>query len=350
VIMFHMGAEWAEDRNAIGKLQERILAELQRMPGVQAAGMTNFLPAEGATLRYEYALEGASGDADTGKVLTGERTIGGGYLQALRVPLVQGEGCPALRTDFNAPVKVVVNRRFVEKYGNGIPVVGRHLRVVVAWQGPPAEIVGVVADAKEDGLDAPPYPYIYMCLSAGAWPDPDYVVRTSGDPRQILGSVRQLVKSIAPTRAVFGVKTLEEHVESSLDTPRLSAEVLALFAATALTLAAVGLYSLIMLAVTASTKEIGLRVALGANPGKIVARVVADAAVPVLLGLGIGSALAAIALQAKAMRSMLFGVDLTDGITMISVIAMLALVSILAALGPARRAASIDPIQALRED
>ena len=149
---------------------------------------------------------------------------------------------------------------------------------------------------------------------------------------------------------MFGVKTVEELVASSLDTPRMSAQVLALFAATALTLAAVGLYSLVMLAVTAQTKEIGLRVALGANPGRIVAGVILTAVRPVIIGLGAGAVLAAMALNSKALQSLLFGVRVTDGVTLGSVVATLALVALVAALAPARRAASIDPIQALREE
>jgi ABC-type antimicrobial peptide transport system permease subunit len=211
-------------------------------------------------------------------------------------------------------------------------------------------IVGVVANAKEDGLEAPAYPYVYMCLAGGSWPDPDYVVCTSQDPRQILSAIRQVVRSVAPNRAVFGVQTVEEVVASSLDTPRLSAQVLALFAATALTLAAVGLYSLVMLAVTAQTKEIGLRVALGAQPSRIVAGVIFVAARPVLVGLGVGAVLAVLALNTKALQSLLFGVRLTDGVTLVSVVATLALVAVTAALVPARRAAAIDPIQALREE
>jgi putative ABC transport system permease protein len=349
VITFHVGAEWSEDRPALAKMQAQLLDELARLPGVQAVGTTNFLPATGATLRFEAVMEGSSGDVDNGKTLVGERTVGGGYLDALRMPLLQGEACGALPTNNQAPVKAIVNRAFVEKYGNGNPVVGRH----ISFGGPmlnAPRITGVVQNAKEDGLDAPPYPYVYLCLPGGSWPDPDYVVRTAGDPRQILSAIRQVVHSVAPSRAVFGVKTVEELVASSLETPRISAQVLALFAATALTLAAVGLYSLVMLAVTAQTKEIGLRVALGANPGRIVAGVILTAVRPVLIGLGAGAVLAAVALNTKALRSLLFGVRVTDAVTLGSVIATLALVALVAALAPARRAASIDPIQALREE
>jgi putative ABC transport system permease protein len=213
-----------------------------------------------------------------------------------------------------------------------------------------SRIAGVVANSKEDGLDAPAYPYVYMCLPGGSWPDPDYVVRTAQDPRQILSAIRQVVRSVAPNRAVFGVKTVEEVVAGSLDTPRLSAQVLALFAAMALTLAAVGLYSLVMLAVTGQTKEIGLRVALGAQPARIVAGVIFVAARPVLVGLGAGAMPAVLALKSNALQSLLFGVRVTDGVTLVSVVATLGLVAVIAALGPARRAAAIDPIQALREE
>ncbi|MDP8979235.1 MAG: ABC transporter permease [Acidobacteriota bacterium] len=347
VISFHVGAEWRENRAALGGMQQRLLAELERVPGVQAAGMTNFLPATGGTLRFEAVMEGSSGDSGGGKMQLGERTIGGAYLKTLRMPFLQGGPCPELQTDFNKPAKAIVNHRFVEKYGNGAPVIGRHLGF---GGSPDSEIVGVIADAKEDGLDAPAYPYAYMCLAAGSWPDPEYVVRTSGDPRQIMAAVRQVVHSVAPTRAVFGVTTLQQTIESSLNTPRLSAEVLALFGATALVLAAVGLYSLVMLAVTSQTKEIGVRVALGAGPLRIVRSVIFEAALPVFIGLAAGAALAVFALNAKPVHSMLFGVEASDALTMLSVIATLALVSILAALLPARRAIGIDPVQALRAE
>jgi ABC-type antimicrobial peptide transport system permease subunit len=166
----------------------------------------------------------------------------------------------------------------------------------------------------------------------------------------MLMAIRQVVRSVAPNRAVFGVKTPEEHIESSLDTPRLSSQILVVFAGMALLLAGVGLYSLAMLAVTTRTKEIGLRVALGAAPRRIVASVMLDASIPICAGLGIGAALAAVTLRAKVVQSALFEVDLTDGVTLLSVAATLAAVALLAALVPARRAAAIDPIRALREE
>ena len=231
-------------------------------------------------------------------------------------------------------------------------MVGRHIRVAnTPWQNA-GRIIGIVADAKEDGLDAPPYPFAYMCLQAGAWPDPEYVVRTTGDPHALIGTVRQAIKDAAPSRAIFGVQTLDDVLTTSLDKPRLNAEMVGLFAASALLLAAVGLYSLVMLTVTAQTKEIGVRVALGATPGRIASNVVADAARPVLAGLAGGALLAAVVIgaNAKFIRGELFGVSFVDGVTLAEVGIALAGAAILAALIPARRAAGIDPLAALREE
>src|SRR5262249_38389182 len=145
VLVFHVGAAWDEDRNRVGHLQEQILAGLQQMPGVAAAGLTNFLPASSATLRYQITLDGGQADG-TGKMPAGERTVSPGYLQALQTPLLAGGWCPALRTDFNAPQKAMVNRRFVDVYARGANVMGRHL----SFGQDPIEIVGVIGDVKED--------------------------------------------------------------------------------------------------------------------------------------------------------------------------------------------------------
>ncbi len=350
-LTFHVGAEWGEDRQAIGRMQQRLLAGLRELPGVTAAGMTNFLPASGATLRYEFTLEASAGETGTGTILAGERTIGGDYFRAIRAPVLEGVTCPAITTDPGAAVKALVNRRFVDRYGNGTPMVGRHLRFADGQGSSPGmEIVGVAGDAKEDSLDAPPFPYVYLCLPAGSWPDPDYVVRTSSDPRAALGAIRHLVRGIAPGRALFGVMTLGDYLASSLDTPRLGAEVLALFAGTALLLAAAGLYGLVMLAVTARTKEIAVHVALGARPHRIAGRIAIDAARPLLFGLAAGGVVATVAMNAPIVRSALFGVDPGDLVALLSAGGVLLTVSAAAALLPARRALAIDPIRALRDE
>src|SRR5262249_13939204 len=135
--------------------------------------------------------------------------------------------------------------------------------------GAPAEIVGVVGDVKEDALNTPAPPYVYTCVQAGWWPDPEYVVATQGDPRPILAAVREVVRRLAPQRAIFGVSTVAEHLDRTLDQPRINAGLLGVFALSALVSAALGLYGLVMLMVAARSTEIGVRIALGALPGRL---------------------------------------------------------------------------------
>jgi predicted permease len=343
-ILFHVGAAWDEDRALIGRTQERLISELQRLPGVEAAGMTNFLPASGATLRYQAVLEGAATAEDEGKMPVGERTVSPGYLKALQAPLIAGTWCPELRLDFKAPPRAMVNRRFVEVYGRGANVVGRH----VLLDNPPVsmEIVGVVGDLKEDAVSAPVYPYVYYCVMGGNWPDPEYTVRAAADPLSMLGSVRQLVHQIAPGRAIFGVRTLDEALAGDLNQPRANARMLALFALVAMLLASVGLYGLLTQIVNSRRQEIGIRMAVGADAGRIVRSIVTGALALVAIGIAAGAFLVLAARPAFA--ALLFGVSPMDGISLALAGAVLGIVSAVAALAPARLAARIDPVETLR--
>jgi putative ABC transport system permease protein len=350
-LTFHVGAGWDEDRARIGHLQEQLVAELERLPGVEGAGFTNFLPATGATLRYHVELEGVHSNDDGGKIPAGSRTVTTGYLKSMGVPLISGEWCPALRYDFNAPPKALVNRRFVEMYSGGASLIGRHYQLTELQgpsKAPPTEIVGVVGDVREDGLSAAPAPYIYSCSFAGGWPDPDYVVRTHGNPLGTMASIRQLVHSIDSKRAVFGVKTIDSQLSESLDQPRLNAQLLGFFAAMAMLLACVGLYGLVALVVASRTREIGVRMALGAEPGRILRSVFADATRLLAVGAALGIALTIGA--ARLLSALLFGVSPADGLTIFGTVGVLGIVTIFAAYLPARRAAAVDPVEAMRAE
>jgi ABC-type antimicrobial peptide transport system permease subunit len=210
------------------------------------------------------------------------------------------------------------------------------------------EIVGVVGDVREDSLSAPPAPYIYDCASAGSWPDPDYVVRTRGDARAIMRQVSQIVHGVDPNRAVFGVKMLDTVLDDALEQPRLNTRFLAVFAATAMLLASIGLYSLISLVVTARTREIGVRMALGASSMQIMRMILAGASKLLVSGilLGLGLTLAA----ERAIKTVLFGVSPLDGMTLAAAVSVLCAVSFLAAFLPARKATAIDPQAVIRTE
>ena len=292
-IAFHVGAGWGEDRTRVGQMQKAILAQLASTPGVEAAGDTNFLPTTGATLRYQVTLEGLAGASDSGHITIGERSISRGYLSALGTPLLAGQDCPDLAPvsndpqKANDPPKALVNRRFAETYGNGQNLVGRHLRWVEQPLGPPIEIVGIAGNAREDTLDVAPAPYVYVCMVPGGWPDPEYVVRTHGDARAFMHQIRPIVHNIDASRAVFDLRSVQDVVNASLETPGLNTRMLTGFALAALLLASVGLYGLVSLAVAARTREIGVRMALGAGAAQIAGHVVRG--VSRLLAIGIAS-------------------------------------------------------------
>ena len=343
-LTFHVGAAWDEDRARVGQLQERLVSEIARLPGVTAAGFANFLPATGGTLRYQGVLEGIATVEDNGKITAGSRTISSDYLPALGVPLIAGAWCPPTRYDFNARPKAIVNRAFADRYGPGL--IGRHFTSDAVPV--PMEIVGIVGNLIEDGPGAPAAPYVYGCYSAGAWPDPEYVVRTRGDASAAMAAVRQIVHGIDPSRAVFGMRRLEEVVAGALDQPRLNASVLTLFAAAAMTLASLGLYTLLTLLVSERSRELGVRMALGAAPRQMVGLVLAGAAR--LLTGGIVAGLILSVAAARALQSVLFGVSPLDALTLTAAVVALGAVALAAAVVPARRAAAIDPIGAMRAE
>lgn len=346
-LVFHVGAAWDENRPRIGRMQEQLIGDLKRTPGIQSAGMTNFLPASGATLRNQITLEGMASSEQAGNMPVGYRLVSPGYLQALQAPLLAGSWCPELVANRPGPPRMMVNRRFVEVYAHGGNVIGRH----IGFAGFPEakfEIAGVIGDMREDSLAAPVYPYVYNCAGGGNWPDPEYVVRTAGEPHAAMSTIRQVVHNVAPGRAIFGVQTLQEALDSTLDRPRSNAGLLILFALAALTLAAVGLYGLVTQVVSSRRRELGVRMALGARPGQIVGSVVAGAGRLIGAGIALGAGLT-FALQ-PLFRAMIFQVSPLDSLSLGYAAIVLAAVSTLAAFVPARRAAAIDPVESMRAE
>jgi putative ABC transport system permease protein len=345
VMTFHVGARWDENRMQIGRMQEQLLARLEQLPYVQAAGMTNFLPASGATLRYSVTVDGLTGPNVDGSMTVGTRMIGGGYLRAIQAPLVAGAWCAPTTTDFKALRTAIVNQRFVALYAPGQNLVGRTLRIV---QGNIARtIVGIVGSLAEDGQASASAAYVYTCDSAGAWPDPEYVVRTS-DPRAFATDIRRIAHEVDPTRAVFGVKPLQQVLDTALDQPRLNAAMLALFAAAAVTLAAIGLYSLFMLVVSDRAREMAVRLAIGAEPRQMIQLVMAGAGRLLVGGIVVGIGLTAAA--DRLLRGVLFGVSPFDARALGVAVLTLAIVAALAVAGPALRAARIAPVDILRRE
>jgi predicted permease len=348
-ITFHVGAAWDEDRDAIGRMQRDLLAELAALPGVGSVGFSNFLPASNATIRYRvHFLDVTAGPSDESLLTVGERSVTSGYFAALGATLVAGATCPDFSVVKQSGPKVLVNQRFVAAYARGRGVVGRFLR----WEqdrpeAPNSEIVGVVDDIREDNLRSPAVPYVYMCLAPGNWPDPEYVVRTGGDPRGLVSAIRATVRRLAPTRAVFGLMTLADDLDATLGQTRLQTGLVSAFGIAAVTLAIIGLYSLVTLAVATRRREIGIRIALGAEPRRVVLELASRVARLLAGGAAIGLLLTAV-LQ-RELRAMVFGVAPLDPATLAGALLGLTIAAALATALPAWRAARIDPVGAMRE-
>jgi putative ABC transport system permease protein len=343
VVTFHVGARWDENRQRIGQLQVDLLSRLQELPHVQAAGMTNFLPATGATLRYQVIVDGLAGPNQDGSMTVGARMIGGSYLAAIRAPLVAGAWCPYFKADFNAPRSALINQRFVDVYAPNQNLVGRTVRQTIGSS--PLTIAGVIGNLAEDGHATTPVPYLYTCDSAGAWPDPEYVARTS-NPQAFAADLRRVVGELDPSRAVFGLQPVQRVLDAALDQPRLDAALLLLFAVAAVTLAAIGLYSLFMLLVAERGREMAVRLAIGAEPRQMMQLVMSRAAR--LLGAGIAAGLVLTAGADRIFQGVFFGASRIDATAVGAAVITLAIVSFVAVAAPAWRAARIAPADALK--
>jgi predicted permease len=342
VVTFHVAAGWSEDRYRVGLLQTQLLTELAQLPHVQAAGLTNFLPAPGGSLRYSVRVSGLTGPNADGSMTVGMRSVTEGYLRAIRAPLVAGSLCPSLRIN-DKSLLVMVNQRFVDVYAPSQNLVGRTVEMAQNTY----TIIGVLGAMAEDGPAVGPVPFTYSCIQPGWWPDPEYVVRTT-DARALPADLRQIVNRIDSQRAIFGLRPLTEVVDGALDQPRLDAAMLSSFAGAALALAGIGLYSLFMLVVSDRTREIAVRLAIGASPGGMI-RLVAVAAGR-LLACGIVLGILLTAAADRMLRGVLFGVTSFDPGALAASAAVIAAVAMIAVAVPAIRAARVAPTYALRGD
>ncbi|MFI5228235.1 MAG: ADOP family duplicated permease [Gemmatimonadales bacterium] len=347
---FHVGAGWDEDRVKVGQMQEQFLSALANIPGVTAVGFTNFLPASNATLRYQVRMQTvarAEGTPDQDQLTVGERSVTRGYFKAMGAHVLAGTGCPAFANATDSLPKALVNRQFVKAYANGENVVGRYVRIVQNQSGSPFEIVGVVNDIREDNLRTDAVPYLYACLAPGDWPDPEYVVRTAGNPHALFAPIRSAIHDVRSSRAVFGVMTVDESLAASLDETRLETQMITAFGVGAVALAVIGLYGLVALAVTTRRREIGIRIALGAEPRRMVEELVTRVGWIVAGGTAVGLVMTAIA--QRQLAAMVFGVAPLDPATLLVAVAVLVVAAGVATLIPASRAASVDPVGAMRE-
>ena len=249
-----------------------------------------------------------------------------------------------VRDDEKAPPAMIINETMAQRYWAGSDPIGRKVRIA----GRSFTVVGVAKDGKYLQLNEAPKPHFYLPVFQSFVPAMTIHLRTAGNPAALTAALRREMQALDPDLPLTGVKTLREHLRISIFTQRLAAAFLGAIGVLALVLATVGLSSLLRYAVKQRTREIGVRVALGAQPQDITRLVVGQGIVLALIGLGLGLALAFGV--TRFLASLLLGVSATDPAVFAGVVVILAAVAALASWLPARIAARVDPMVALRRE
>ena len=331
------------------QLYDALVERVTAMPGVQAAGMASGAPLGEGPPQLAFAIEGAPAPAP-GVVQDADVVVASpGYFRALEIPLVRGRLIgPA--DIASAPGAAVVGEQMAHRYWNGRDPIGSRITIddpadtAAVW----FTVVGVVRDVHHLSLAEVPRPQLYLPMAQSPPRGMVLTARVTGDPGQIVGAVRGALAELDAGVPLSNVRTMPDRMADSVARPRLSAWLLGIFAATALLLAAVGIYGVIAYGVVQRTRELGIRLALGAGRTSMLRMVLTQGMRPVLVGMGIGAVLALAG--SGLLRRLLFGVTAIDPLTYAVVVFFLLGVALVACLGPARRAARSDPMTALRAD
>jgi putative ABC transport system permease protein len=300
-----------------------------------------FVPLGGGGARRMITLEGYEPQPNEDTELN-TNTIGLNYFSTMGIPIVAGRDFDKQDRE-GSPLVVIVNEELARRYYGG-NAVGKRLQI--GSNVPSREIVGVARTAKYRNLREPPLPFIYIPFGQEYLSGMALLVRTKGDPEEIVGSLHNEMRALNKDVPLFSVQTMSERIGGQLAADRMIAVLLSVFGGGALLLAAIGIYGVMGYAVAQRTHEIGIRLALGAEQRDILRLIVGQGMVLIAIGAGIGLAITLAATQ--VLKSLLFGVSATDPLTFASVIVVLVGVALLACYLPARRATKVDPLEALR--
>jgi predicted permease len=352
VLIFEMSLPEARYRKGQrNRLAEEFLTELQAQPGVTAAALSNALPSQRSRIWV--------GTMDsTGRPLKSHeiRVISSGYVKAAGMTLIAGrnlnEGDRA-----GQPLVVLVNHTYAKRFGSAASAVGRFIRGVDDAYAVPrpraAQIVGVVEDVQPVGLDRVIKPEVftdYRQDAAGYWLEHAtfFTVRTAGDPAAVTANARAVLRRLDPELMIESAGMLTERLADTVAQPRFYAVLVGIFATVAVTLAAVGIYGVMMFAVSQRTREIGIRIALGAGRRDVLGLVLRQGALLAVVGIALG--LAGAFVLTRYLQSVIFGTSTFDPQVFAILSSVLGAITVLACYVPARRATRVDPIVALRNE
>lgn len=326
------------------QLSRQLVERLSSLPGASSAAVAETRLLSGFEFLSHVYPEGRDlGDQEGSLIRT--NSVTSDYFETVGIPLARGRSF-RLDDKVGSPPVAIINQTLADQFWPGEDPVG--LRFRLDQEEVPVEIVGVAADSKYISPGEEYQPYVYLPLDQRYFPRFNLYVRTSGDPRSLMGALRQEIKALDPNLPVLALSTIDEAIDRTLWTARLGAGLLIFFGILALVLAVVGVYGLMAYSLSQRTSEFGLRLALGAQRPDILKMVLREGLI--LIGLGVALGIAGTFLTHRALGSLLFGVDPSDPVVLVSVALFLALVALLATLIPARRATNIEPVRALRQE
>jgi predicted permease len=330
---------------AIASFYQQAVERIRALPGVESVGATYSLPMSTVSFAWEpVTIEGGTATPAQNSVISNTRIVSPGYFRTMRIPLLKGRYFDE-HDRKGEPEVVIIDEALAERFWPHEDPVGKRLQRgnnTGSWR----KVVGVIRDAKQYSAEKEPPITVYYPFEQYVARNMYLLVRTSSDPSSMTGAITKEIQTLDTELPVFDVNTMEQRLYDSLARRRFSMLLLGIFAAVALLLATIGIYGVMTYWVNQRTHEIGIRMALGAQPRNILRLVIRQALMMVSLGIAIGLA-CAFALT-RIMSSLLFGISATDRWTFVVISLILGGVALLASLIPARRAAKVDPMVALR--
>jgi macrolide transport system ATP-binding/permease protein len=326
----------------------RLLDRVKAMPGVSSASLTSILPLSFASREADIAIEGKAPPPDGSGLFVGTNTVGPDYFATMGIPLAQGREF-GLQDNESALQVIVINETMARRFWPGENPIGRRVRLALSTaQQQPLEVIGVVKDSKSSTLGEQAQPMMYQALLQDFRSKVTLVVRSQSEANQVLTGLRREIRALDENLPVSDAMTMTEHLGLSLFAPRMAARLLIVFGLLGLLLAAIGLYGIMAWSVSQRRREIGVYLALGAQPHNILKLVMGQGMRLALMGIGIGFVVALAV--TRLISSLLYGVGATDPLTFGLIALLLTVVALLACYLPARRATKVDPLAALRAD
>jgi predicted permease len=334
------------DKQAILNTYRQLWDRLEHVPGVSASGGVTSLPLSQAYAWTPITVEGRTPLPGEKFLNADERVVGGHYFEAMGIPLRRGRFFNE-QDDASKPRVVLVDEYMAEQVWPGQDPIGKRIHIVELESDDPWQtVVGVVGRVKQDTLDSDPRIAFYLPQTQYPTRAMTVALRSGHDPSGVLSAVKNELRKLDADLPMYYIRTMQQRVDESLARRRFSMLLLAVFAGVALALATIGIYGVMAYLVNQGTREIGIRVALGATRRNIVSLVVRQGMALALSGVAIG--LAGAVMLTRLIRSLLFGVEATDPVTFVGIALLLGLVALLASYIPARRASRVDPLVALR--